>query len=95
MVLSTVLNPRGRLARLLESRLFSFMGRISYSLYLWQQLFFIHRPESSSLRFLQAAPWNIIVLLTCAILSYYVVEKPMMRIGHRLAPPITAGRADL
>lgn len=95
MVLSTMLNPQQWLGRILETRLFSFMGRISYSLYLWQQLFFIHRPEFSVLRFLQAAPWNVIALLTCAILSYYAVERPLIRIGHRLAPPVTAGHSDL
>jgi peptidoglycan/LPS O-acetylase OafA/YrhL len=30
-----------------------------------------------------------------ASLSYYFVEKPLMRVGHRLAPPATPGRPDL
>lgn len=95
MVISTMLHPDGWLGRLLETRPFVFIGRISYSLYLWQQLFFLHRSEYSSLRFLQSAPWNLITLLACATLSYYVIEKPLMRMGHRLAPPATPGRNDL
>lgn len=95
MVLSTMLHPRGWLGRLLETSLFTFMGRISYSLYLWQTLFFIGRPEYSVLRYLQFPVVNLIASLTCATLSYYVVEKPLMRIGHRLAPPATPGRRDL
>ncbi len=95
MVLSTMLHPGSWLGRLLETKLFSFMGRISYSLYLWQQLFFIRSPEYSILRFLQVPPLNVIAVLTCAVLSYYFVEKPMLRIGHRLAPPVTPGRTDL
>lgn len=95
VVISTMLHPEGWLGRLLETRPFLFIGRISYSLYLWQQLFFLHRKDYSSLRFLQSTPWNLIAVLVCAILSYYVIEKPLMRMGHRLAPPATPGRNDL
>lgn len=95
MVITTMLHPEGWIGRLLETRPFLFIGRISYSLYLWQELFFLHRRDDSSLRFLQSAPWNLIAVLVCAILSYYVVEKPLMRLGHRLAPPATPGRNDL
>lgn len=38
VVASTMLHPEGWLGRLLETRLFTFGGRISFSLYLWQQL---------------------------------------------------------
>jgi peptidoglycan/LPS O-acetylase OafA/YrhL len=30
-----------------------------------------------------------------AAISYYFVEKPFIRIGHRLAPPATPGRQEL
>lgn len=95
VVISTVLHPTGRLGRVLESRLFLFGGRISYSLYLWQELFFIHRDETSWLRFLQITPVNILCAIVFAVLSYYVIEKPFIRLGHRLAPPATPGRKDL
>jgi peptidoglycan/LPS O-acetylase OafA/YrhL len=95
IVISTMLHPEGWIGRLLETRPLLFIGRISYSLYLWHVLFFIHRKDDSSLRFLQSAPWNLIAALVCAILSYYVVEKPLIRLGHRLAPPTTPGRNDL
>jgi peptidoglycan/LPS O-acetylase OafA/YrhL len=95
MVISTMLHPEGWIGRLLETRPFLFIGRISYSLYLWQELFFLHRKDNSPLRFLQSAPWNLIAVMVCAVLSYYVIEKPLMRMGHRLAPPATPGRNDL
>ncbi len=95
LLASTVLHPGEWLGRLLETRPFLFIGRISYSLYLWQQLFFIRRPELSALRHLQAAPWCILAVLACAIASYYLIERPMMKLGHRLAPPPTPGRPDL
>jgi peptidoglycan/LPS O-acetylase OafA/YrhL len=95
MVLSTMLHPQGWLGRLMETWLFSFLGRISYSLYLWQMLFFVHRSEPSIIRYVQNTPWNLLVLMICAMSSYYFIEKPLIRFGHKLAPPATPGRADL
>lgn len=92
---STVLHPTGWLGRLLETPPLLFVGRISYSLYLWQQLFFIHRPDLSVLRHLQVAPWNILAAFACALASYHLVERPMLKLGHRFAPPPTPGRPDL
>ena len=95
MVLSTMLHPDQWLGRFLESFPLVFLGRISYSLYLWQQLFFIHREDYSALRFVQSAPWNLLAVLVCVVSSYYLIEKPLMRLGHRIAPPATPGRPDL
>jgi peptidoglycan/LPS O-acetylase OafA/YrhL len=95
IIVSTMMHPGTWLGRILESPLFVFGGRISYSVYLWQQLFFLHRPESSWLRFLQVTPVNVIATLCVATASYYLIEKPLMRLGHRLAPPATPGRKDL
>ena len=95
MIMSTMLHPEGWLGRLLETRVFTYFGRLSYSLYLWQQIFFLHRPETSVLRYVQGWPVNLIAAMVCAMLSYYFVEKPMMKLGHRVAPPVTPGRADL
>ena len=95
VIMSTMLHPEGWLGRLLETRVFTYFGRLSYSLYLWQQIFFLHRPETSVLRYVQGWPVNLIGAILCAMLSYYFVEKPMMKLGHRVAPPVTPGRADL
>jgi peptidoglycan/LPS O-acetylase OafA/YrhL len=95
MVLTTMLHPEAWLGRLLESAPMVFLGRISYGLYLWEQLFFTRQETTSSLRFLQVAPWNIVAAVLCATVSYFLVEKPLMKLGHRLAPPATPGRPDL
>ena len=39
------------------------------------------------------AAWNVVAAVACAAVSYPVVERPMIRLGRRLAPPVTDGRA--
>lgn len=52
------------------------LGRLSYSLYLWQSMF-------CELRFdhpLWRIPWCLGGTLFCAVVSYYLVEQPMLRL---------------
>lgn len=53
------------------------LGRISYSLYLWQQLFCSN--PSLHFGFILALP-----ALGCACISYYFVEQPMLRLREKL-----------
>lgn len=94
MLAGTVLRPAGALGRVLESAPLRWVGRLSYSLYLWQELFFVKRPANlaAGLTPLQSWPWNVLGLLACATVSYYLLERPLMRLGHRLATPATPGR---
>jgi len=90
---ATVLNPREALGRLLEWGPLQAIGRISYSLYLWQQLFFVpgRKLAGAPLGAWQLWPLNVAAVFACATLSYLVVERPMIRLGHLLTP---ANRAD-
>jgi peptidoglycan/LPS O-acetylase OafA/YrhL len=93
LVLSTVIQPASMLGRVLEWRPLHWIGTLSYSLYLWQELFL---PEMASvaargsLRQLQHWPWNVVAIVVCACLSRYLVELPMTRLGYRLGEPRTA-----
>jgi peptidoglycan/LPS O-acetylase OafA/YrhL len=94
LVAGTVLHPASALGRCLENRAVKWIGRLSYSLYLWQQLFLI--PGAKYLfSLLQRFPINLALLFLTAVLSYEFLERPMIRLGHRLAPPPTPGRTDL
>lgn len=66
--------PTG-LASVLNFRPVVFVGAISYSLYVWQQLFLDRYSHSPMARF----PLNLILAVTCALASYYAIEKPIMR----------------
>jgi len=58
----------------------AFIGVLSYSLYIWQQLF-LNRNSSS---WINAFPENILLAAGAALASYYVIEKPMMGLRRRL-----------
>ena len=99
-IISTMLHPRSLTTRLLEWPPLRFVGRLSYSLYLWHVLFFsadtplvgVHAPW---LLFLGSRPWRYLATLLAALASYFWLEKPFIRLGHKLAPPATPGHADL
>jgi peptidoglycan/LPS O-acetylase OafA/YrhL len=97
IVISTMLHPGSLLTKLLETWPMRFVGRISYSLYLWQQLFFFndHTPAHWPFAVLQTFPFNYSAAFACALGSYYLIEKPLIRIGYRLAPPVSPGHQDL
>jgi peptidoglycan/LPS O-acetylase OafA/YrhL len=92
----TVLHTESPFGKFLELRFLRWIGRLSYSLYIWQMLFL---PEGARpLGRLQSFPLALIIPLLCAVASYYWVEKPLIRIGHKLATarlPIREERSTL
>jgi peptidoglycan/LPS O-acetylase OafA/YrhL len=79
----TVTRPSSLLGRALEVPIISWIGKISYSLYIWQMLFFV--PTDRPLGLLQNFPEAFMAVLTCATASYYLVEKPAIKLGHAIA----------
>jgi peptidoglycan/LPS O-acetylase OafA/YrhL len=92
----TVVYPNGYVARFLESLPLRWIGRISYSLYLWQQMFFNGHffPWFKPLGLLQSFPMRWLMLFGLASASYYLIEKPSIKLGQRLAAPATQGRPE-
>jgi peptidoglycan/LPS O-acetylase OafA/YrhL len=97
LILATMLHPGSVAGRVLEWQPLRAIGRISYSIYLWQQLFFIgnHSPAAGVLGFLQQSGWKLVATLAAATASYFIVEKPLIRLGYRVAPPATPGHSNL
>jgi peptidoglycan/LPS O-acetylase OafA/YrhL len=64
---------------LLNSRPMVFVGMISYSLYLWQQPFL--NPQAHEA--INVFPLNLALAVVFALLSYFVVERPLMGLRRR------------
>lgn len=94
LIVGTVLRPTGALGRLLESRAMRWIGRLSYSLYLWEFFFVYYPGVPSTLGVWQTFPVNLIAAIVCATASYYLVERPLIRVGHRLAPAMSRDAAE-
>jgi len=75
-----VWKPDGLVGRALERPLPVFIGTLSYSLYLWQQLFVNRHAHAWWCQF----PANIGFAGIVALLSYFMIEKPALRLGRRL-----------
>jgi len=76
----TIRAPDDLLGRILNVRPLVFIGTLSYSLYLWQQIFLNRRGGSV----LQSFPLNLVLAGLAALASYYLVERPFLRLRVRL-----------
>jgi peptidoglycan/LPS O-acetylase OafA/YrhL len=85
MVLATAMAPGSVVSRFLELPAMRWVGRLSYSIYIWQQLaMFPTEISHSPLRAIQQFPYNVPIVFLLAAASYYFVERPMIRLGHRI-----------
>jgi peptidoglycan/LPS O-acetylase OafA/YrhL len=91
----TAYHPAAVPSRILEWPVLSWVGRISYGLYIWQQFFFPWAHIAAPLPAVQKWPLAVPAALACAAASYYLLERPALRLGHRLARPVVEGRPDL
>jgi peptidoglycan/LPS O-acetylase OafA/YrhL len=75
-----VSRANGALGRILNSRWMVQIGLMSYSLYLWQQLFLTTYNHSVTGQF----PLNLVCTALTATLSYYLVEIPFLNLRRRV-----------
>jgi peptidoglycan/LPS O-acetylase OafA/YrhL len=78
---STRWDPQRLAVRALNWKPLAWVGLLSYSLYLWQQPFLHHRLHAVHTTF----PLNLVLAVTLAVLSYYALERPMLRLRSRFA----------
>jgi peptidoglycan/LPS O-acetylase OafA/YrhL len=84
LIVSTLSNPGAPISRLLETPPLRWIGRLSYSLYIWQTILLQQgeRPDPAWLAAIKHPPWNYAVILAIAIASHYLLERPMIRLGR-------------
>ncbi len=76
IILFSVYKSNGIWFKMLNSRLLNYIGLLSYSLYLWQQLFTLNRPSLWVTKF----PQNLVFITLAALFSYYAIEKPFLKL---------------
>jgi peptidoglycan/LPS O-acetylase OafA/YrhL len=86
LIASLTLVRRGALYRALNLAPVAWVGVLSYSLYVWQQLFLYPGGGDGYEAFaFQTLPLNLLLTVVAATLSYYVVERPFLRIKERFS----------
>ena len=81
VLLQLILHEPRSLSVLKASAPLQYLGKISYSLYLWQQVFLVTKyPDWGILR---AFPTNVLLTFACAMASYHLVESPILRLKRR------------
>ena len=77
-------NIRPVLGRLFRWAPLRYCGAISYSLYLWQQLFLV--PGTPSWGMFRRLPLSIAVPVLIAAASLYFIETPLLKLKEKIAP---------
>jgi peptidoglycan/LPS O-acetylase OafA/YrhL len=67
--------PDSFAGRFLNSPALRHVGILSYSLYLWQQLF-VHEDNVARAPF----PFNLLCCFVCAEISYFIIERPFLKL---------------
>jgi peptidoglycan/LPS O-acetylase OafA/YrhL len=76
MLLWVIERPETPVGRLLNSRVLVHIGVLSYSIYLWQQWILSYH-----------SPWSLPATLVAAECSYFLIERPFLRLRQRFLSP--------
>jgi peptidoglycan/LPS O-acetylase OafA/YrhL len=97
MLASSLVVKEGLAYRWLNLKPLVAIGTVSYSLYVWQQIFLLHPQETFPLWKFSVFPYNLLCACVVATCSYYFLERPLVGVGKRLTlrqaptPALAAG----
>ena len=93
LILSLTHQPKSIVAKVLTLPILIWIGRISYSLYLWHgvgiNFVALHLEPSMHLSRFVSEALRLFVTLALAALSYYLVEKPFLKLKKRFEPRLS------
>jgi len=69
--------------KFLNSRIMNYIGILSYSLYIWQQIFTFHLPWKTFMGLPNILPVNLALLILVSFLSYNFYEKFFLNLKNR------------
>jgi peptidoglycan/LPS O-acetylase OafA/YrhL len=79
LIAASMLHPKSLFAMPLTTRALSLLGVVSYSVYVWQELFMLLMPKGTLNILLDLSTLSLFVWA-----SYEYIERPFTRLGHRL-----------
>ncbi len=88
VLISWTTNPKNQNTRIclfLNNPWVQFVGILSYSLYIWQQYFLIPSYNPFSKYWWARFPQNALLIFPTALLSYYLIEKPFLRLKAKIS----------
>ena len=91
LIVGTACRPQDFVGRVLEWQPMRAVGRLSYSLYLTNNVLVPFAWLGRPLGLAHTFPVNIALTILTSIALHRYVERPMIRLGHRLAPPSSPG----
>lgn len=80
IMMYSVFGPSGIWYRFLNTRVMDFIGLLSYSIYLWQQIFISGRDQ-----WMTTFPQNVVLLFGVSLFSYYLIEKPFLKLKSKFS----------
>ena len=90
LLVSAVLWPGSAIYRLLESASLRWIGRISYGLYLWQQLFLVSHLKSTLAAAAAVFLPHVAATFAIATVSYYLMERRLVKYGQSLSAQLAS-----
>jgi peptidoglycan/LPS O-acetylase OafA/YrhL len=84
IIISNIIPSKDFIFKLLNGSAFTLIGRLSYSIYVWQQLFFLAPENFPGARFSwNRFPVNLILVAIISITSYYGFEKYFLKLKSK------------
>jgi peptidoglycan/LPS O-acetylase OafA/YrhL len=78
-----IAEDNSQFAKALSAPVLIWFGKISYSLYLWQQLFIVTKsPPWGLIRYF---PFDLFCAIIVSSLSYYLIERPFLKLKDKFA----------
>jgi peptidoglycan/LPS O-acetylase OafA/YrhL len=85
MLGSSLVVEEGLIHKLLNTRILVWVGTVSYSIYIWQELFMVRMSKNQfPLGRLSQLPLNLVAVFAVSALSFYFIERPCISLGKRV-----------
>jgi len=85
LILFSIVRKSHFIFAILNSKFLKKIGVISYSIYIWQQLFIIPKGNYPILEQYFYFPFNLILVFGFGYLSYYFFERPFLKLKNKFA----------